>query len=231
MRSKSPRKTAEEAGSGRRMSDLAYARILEILFERRLPAGAFVSQAELVELTGVSVGPLRDSLRVLEAEGLLKVHPRTGIQFVKPGLELTRSTYQFREIIEAAAMAVFSESAPKETVAALLRRHQAAADGVEQHGLSDALIAEVEDLELVFHGGIVASLNNPLIDSSYRRVHNYIRLLRLDRRVTPTLMLHSLREHMAILEACRRHDAPAAVAALRAHFSNALQRNFGLYRY
>jgi hypothetical protein len=33
-----------ELGSGGRMSDLAYTRILETLFERRIPAGAFVSQ-------------------------------------------------------------------------------------------------------------------------------------------------------------------------------------------
>ena len=48
------------------MSDLAYTRILEILFERRLPAGAYVSQKELVEMTGVQVAPLRDALRVLD---------------------------------------------------------------------------------------------------------------------------------------------------------------------
>ena len=42
-----------------RLSDVAYARILQILFEQRLLAGAYVSQSDLVELTGVPVGPLR----------------------------------------------------------------------------------------------------------------------------------------------------------------------------
>ena len=73
---------------------------LELLFDRRLPAGAFVSQSELVRLTGIPVAPLRDALRVLEAEGVLSIQPRSGIHFVKPGLELTKSTYQFRTIIE-----------------------------------------------------------------------------------------------------------------------------------
>jgi DNA-binding GntR family transcriptional regulator len=79
MQGQTPREfeltTAARAGSGR-MSDLAYTRILEILFERRLPAGAYVSQKELVEMTGVPVAPLRDALRVLEAEGILTIHPR-----------------------------------------------------------------------------------------------------------------------------------------------------------
>src|SRR5258708_16055736 len=90
---------AEIAGGGR-LSDLAYDRIVEALFDRRLPAGAFVSQSELVKLLGIPVAPLRDALRVLQAEGVLTIHPRSGIQFVKPGLELTRATYQFRTIIE-----------------------------------------------------------------------------------------------------------------------------------
>ena len=34
-----------------RLSDLAYDRILESLFERRVPVGAFISQSELSELS------------------------------------------------------------------------------------------------------------------------------------------------------------------------------------
>jgi DNA-binding GntR family transcriptional regulator len=83
----------------------------------------------------------------------------------------------------------------------------------------------------MLHGSIIASLNNGLIDSSYKRIHNYIRILRLDRRLTPPLVLHTLREHMRIVEACRKRNAAEAVAALQAHFDAALQRNLGLYRY
>ena len=98
---------------------MAYARIFEILFSRKLRAGSLVSQSELVGLTGVPVGPLRDALRVLEAEGALTIYPRTGIQFVKPGFELTRSTFQFRGIIETAAIAVFVDVASEAEIGAL----------------------------------------------------------------------------------------------------------------
>ncbi len=229
MASKIPRKTAEEAGSGSRLSDLAYTRILEILFNRKLPAGSFVSQTELVELTGVPVGPLRDALRVLEAEGVLKIHPRTGIQFVKPGFELTRSSFQFRGIIESAAVAIFVEIALEAEIAALAQSHANIITEVERDGLTVGLVEQIEALEQALHGTIVASLNNPLVDAAYRRIHNYLRLLRLDRRITKPLALRTLQEHMAIIEACQRRDPAAAVTALQAHFSAALQRNLGLY--
>lgn len=221
-------KQAEGVGSGR-LSDLAYQRILETLFERKIPAGAFVSQNELVKLLGIPVAPLRDALRSLEAEGVLTIHPRSGIQFVKPGLELTRSTYQFRGIVEKAAVAVYAETAEDEDLATLEQRHLALKATLEQSGLSDAMKAEIEALEQLLHNSIIHSLNNPLIETSYKRMHNYLRLLRVDRKLTVPLALRSVKEHLAIIEACKARDPDKAVAALSAHFSAALQRHMGLY--
>jgi DNA-binding GntR family transcriptional regulator len=224
--------TSEISGAdgGRlRLSDVAYERVLQTLFERRLLAGAFVSQAELVELTGVPVAPLRDALRVLEADGILTIHPRAGIEFVKPGLELTRATYQFRGIVEAAAVAVYAETGDEAEMEQIAKRHIAAVESIDREGLSLEVRAEIEALETLLHGAIIASLNNPLIQNSYRRIHNYLRILRLDRKLTSPLALRSLREHIAIIEACRRRSAVEAQAALQTHFANALQRNMGLY--
>src|SRR4029453_5621366 len=106
MTGKSMDRNEAEVIPARRLSDLAYDRVLECLFDRRVSAGAFFSQGELSELVGVPVAPLRDALRVLEAEGILTIHPRSGIQFVKPGLELPRWTSQFRSILEKSAVAV-----------------------------------------------------------------------------------------------------------------------------
>ena len=220
--------TAKPGGGGR-LSDLAYTRILETLFERKIPAGAFVSQNDLVQLLGIPVGPLRDALKVLETEGVLTVHPRSGIQFVKPGLELTRSTYQFRGIIERAAVAVYAETADDAELAETERRHRAAIASIEKNGLTDANKEELENLELLLHDAIIGSLNNPLIHTSYKRMHNYLKLVRLDRKLTPPVALRSLREHMEIILACKARDPEKAVVALSAHFNAALQRHMGMF--
>jgi len=212
----------------RRLSDVAYDRVLESLFEGRLPAGAFVSQNELVGLLGIPVGPLRDALRVLEAEGVLRIHPRSGIQFVKPGLELTRSTYQFRTIIERAAVRVFAETAPAEWFDDLREEHRALIARLVSGEVDPDALEELERLEGRLHNSIVGIMANPLIDSSYRRIHNYLRLVRLDRRLTAPVALRSLQEHMKILDACIERDADQAEAALRAHFSAALERHLGI---
>ena len=229
MANKNPRKAVAALGQGTRLIDQAYTGILAVLFDRKLPAGAIVSQAQLVELTGVPVGPLRDALRVLEAEGVLTIHPHTGIQFVKPGLELTRSTFQFRGIIESAAVAVYAETGAESEIREIETRHRTTVAALERDGITPEILLEIEDLEEVLHGAIVSCLNNPLIDTSYRRIRNYLKLLRLERKMTIPLLMRSLREHILVIEACANRDADAAVAALHAHFAAALQRSLGLF--
>jgi DNA-binding GntR family transcriptional regulator len=219
----------DATSSAARLSDVAYERILEGLFERKLPAGAFVSQNELVQLLGIPVAPLRDALRVLEAEGVLTIHPRSGIQFVKPGLELTRATYQFRSIIERAAIRVFAETADEVTIRTLQARHLALVEAIDKDGITAEHVAEVEALETSLHHAVVTSLGNPLVDNSYRRMHNYLKLLRLERKLTAPLILRTIREHLTILDACEARNPDAAEAAVHTHFAAALQRNLGMY--
>lgn len=225
---KSARDTAPTSAN-RTLSDLAYERILEALYARRVPAGAFVSQSDLVALLDIPVAPIRDALRVLEAEGVVIIHPRSGIEFIKPGLELTKATYQFRGIIERAAVRVFSETAEAQVFDTLASEHELLLIRIEATGLDADALNELERLEVLLHGSIVNSLNNPLIDTSYRRIHNYLRLVRLDRKLTPPLALKSLREHLAIIQACAARDGDAADAAVQAHFAAAFQRHIGLH--
>lgn len=212
-----------------RLGDLAYTRILETLFERRIPPGAFLSQSDLVSMLQIPVAPLRDALKLLEAEGIVTIHPRSGIQFVKPGMELTRSTYQFRDFIERAATAVFAQTADEADLEELERRHIETIEAVEERGLNDQIKVKLEELEDLLHYSIIRSLSNPLIEKSYRRLHNYVRLVRLDRKVTVPLVLQSLREHLKVVTECKNRDPDAAAAAMHAHLTAALQRGLGLY--
>ena len=60
-------------------------------------------------------------------------------------------------------------------------------------------------------------LRNPLAENLYRRMHTYLRLVRLDRRMTVPLAQRSMREHLEI------------IAAVVAHFTTALQRHLGMF--
>jgi DNA-binding GntR family transcriptional regulator len=222
--------TAEGEASvdGRRLSEIAYEAILEGLFNRKVPTGAFLSQNDLVRMLGVPVQPLRDALRILEAEGVLTIHPRAGIEFLKPDLELARSTYQFRSIIERAAARTYAENGDAVAIAQLIHDHEALIAQIGAKGLLPEHMAPLQELEDRLHGEMVASLRNPLIETTARRLKNYLILIKLDRRVTAPLALRTLREHMEVLDACKKRDADQSEAALLRHFQAALQRILGM---
>ena len=160
--------------------------------------------------------------------GILTIHPRSGIQFVRPGFELTRATYQYRSILERAAVRVFAEEGDEALVEEIGQRHKALIAQINAAGLGPNELAEMDALEGLLHNAVIGILRNPLIETTYRRMHNYLRLLRLDRKLTSPVALRTLKEHVEIIEACARRDADRAEAALEAHFQAAVQRNLGL---
>lgn len=225
-------RNAQGAGGGagsEPLSEVAYSRILAGLFDGTVAAGAFLSQGDLVKAIGVPVQPLRDALRVLQAEGVLTIHPRSGIEFLKPDMELARSTYQFRSIIERAAARAYAENGPADEISTLIVDHEALIAMLGDGRIDSDRLAMLEQLEQRFHGRMIAALRNPLIETTARRLKNYVTLIRLERLVTPPLALRTLREHVAVLEACQRRDADAAESALSGHFQAALGRILGMH--
>lgn len=124
-------------------------------------------------------GRLRDALSVLEVEGVLKIHPRTGIQFVKPGFELTRSSFQFRGTMEAAAVTVFVDVAsrliglfsPKHSKPRRLR------PSCRENGLllaileiwrllQNAIACECGELNFLFHGASGQALYDEALEKN-----------------------------------------------------------------
>jgi DNA-binding GntR family transcriptional regulator len=121
-------------------------------------------------------------------------------------MELARSTYQFRSIIERAAACAYAENGSAEEIDALLSDHRKLEAALAAGSRSDDLRAEMETLEARFHGALIGALRNPLIEITARRLENYMTLIRLDRRHTAPLALHTLAEHVAVLEACQARE-------------------------
>lgn len=210
------------------LAERAYRAILQGLFDRTIAAGAEWSQSELIAKLGLTAQPVRDALLRLESEGLVTIHARSCIRFVKADLELSRATYQFRSLIERAGARSYAETGDAAEITALIAAHGALIAQITADGLDADASRVLGDLENSFHGALLSSLRNPLIETTARRLKNYVTLVRLDRLVTAPLALRTLREHLDVLNACAKRDADAAEAALIAHFQQALQRLLGM---
>jgi DNA-binding GntR family transcriptional regulator len=213
-----------------KLSRIAYARFKECLFARRIPIGATVTQAELVELLEVPIGPLREALQVLESDGLLTMLPRSGIRIVQPGMGLLKDSFQLRRILELEAVRKYAEVAPDDELARLEAAHRDVLAAAQSRMAEDALIAHSGTVDRGFHANLIASLRNPQINEVYGRTNERIRLVRLDNRYrqSATTVTQAMQEHLVVLDALRAHDSAAAVAAMEDHLRRALHRAIGL---
>ena len=212
-----------------KLSDVAYQRFKESLFNHRLALGAVVSQAELVELLEVPLTPLRDAVHRLHAEGLVEVMPRSGIRILKPDMELIRHTYQLRTMLEREGIRRYAEVCAEAEVTTWVEQHTAveqALDAGMGHAEAAALAQEVDD---AFHHAVIGSLRNPIIDEVYRQTRDRVALIRLDRAyvLSPPLIRATMREHRVILDALGANDRDAAARAMDEHLAHSLHRAMG----
>ncbi|MEQ1614694.1 MAG: GntR family transcriptional regulator, partial [Hyphomicrobiaceae bacterium] len=63
-----------------KLRDRAYESFTTRLLAREIRAGQFISQRELVEITGLPLGAIRELIPRLEADGLIKTVPQRGMQ-------------------------------------------------------------------------------------------------------------------------------------------------------
>jgi len=112
------------------LREKAYESFTRHLLARDVRPGQFVSQRRLVELTGLTLGAIRELIPRLEAEGLIKTVPQRGLQIAHIDLNLIREAFQLRVFLEKEAVALFTRSASDETIAKLLKQHRDIADAI-----------------------------------------------------------------------------------------------------
>ncbi|MEO9947108.1 MAG: GntR family transcriptional regulator [Paraglaciecola sp.] len=224
-----PKQQSKQSEPTVSLSQAAYEKILQWVFDGKLAPGAFMSQSELSQLMDIPTQPLRDALRVLESENMLVIHPRSGIQFRKPDLEFIRATYQFRSIIESSAARNFAQYGKETLINELLDEHLKLIDKVDKEGINNSILNSIEAIEQKFHGAMINSLNNELVEVTATRLKYYIKLIQLEHHFTPTLVKSTLMEHVRILEACANRDQEAASQCLLKHFKEALHRHMRLF--
>ena len=210
------------------LAEKAYQAILQGLFDRTIPAGSEYSQAELMRQLGLTAQPLRDALRTLMNEGLVTMVARSCVRFIRADLELSRSTYQFRSLLERAGARALAEKGDAVEIKNLMDEHIALLEELERGEFGPQERATLDALENRLHGALTFYLRNPLIETTAKRLKNYLTLVRLDWLTTKPLAIRTVREHIDILKACTMRDADAAEAALAAHFQQALQRLLGI---
>lgn len=191
----------------------------------RFKAGERLPERTLCEITGVSRTLIREALRQLESEGLIKVLPHRGPIVARVSPEQAEGIYQVRLVLEGLACQLFAEKASDGHLRAL----REAFDQVKRsYRTKDPLVRL--NAKNRFYECLVEGARNDALGAALHMLNARIMLLRATSLAAPGRTKASLAELQEIIDATRSRDGNAARAAGERHVRNAAEAALKLMR-
>ena len=208
--------------SRQRTSDSVYSALRTAILSRKFAPGQRLNVHELAAELGVSLTPVKDALTRLEAEALIQIRPRSGTFVTAISPDDVAEAFEIRCALEclAAEKALARATAEDvEQLRALTGQIEAAVKGEEDERLGHA----ARNVE--FHRMIVTLSGSRRLLQMYEGLDAHIQIARihLGDPSWKTRLDSERNEHLAVVEALARRDAPALVGALRHHIMRAAE--------
>ncbi|HEX7887974.1 MAG TPA: GntR family transcriptional regulator [Ramlibacter sp.] len=196
------------------LHDEVASQLRERIFAGELSPGSFMDEVRLAEELKISRTPLREALKVLTAEGLVRHEPRRGC-FVN-------------EVTEKDLDEIFPVIALLEGRCAYeAALHVTDADVVVLEDLHQKLVRyakarrtnEYYETNFAIHEAIIALAGNRWLAGVISDLRKIVKLARLQQLHAPGRLDQSLSEHLSVFAALKARDAEGADAAMRTHLT------------
>jgi len=208
---------------------LAEGRIAAIRqeLERLILAGDIAPGERLNELSlaarlGVSRGPLREAVRLLEQARLVEIVPNRGALVRRLGLAEALDLFDLRAGYAAAAGRLLAQRATRPQIRALEELHTGMQEAAEE---GDA--AAFQALNLVFHTRLFEFAGNERLRAADLEVRNELQLYIRSAASGQSQLRRSNDEHGRLLDAIANGDAARAGRLFEAHVLNGKHRLMG----
>ena len=184
----------------------------ELIISGELKPGAQLRQRNLAERFGVSVTPVREALRWLESEGLVRYDAHKGSTVVEVEAGATREKYQIRAVLEGLAAFLAAPRISDEDIRELESYNERLAS-------ENLRPSEVNDINRTLHFRVYEMAGSPLLLA-------LMRLLWQSFPQGPQVARprdESVAEHNELIEALRDRDAVRAQAITQQHILGAIR--------
>ena len=185
------------------------------IVRNRWKPGERLPEPELCEAFGVSRTPMRDALKLLEAEGLVELRPHVGAVVTQPGLPDLEEKMQVLAALEQTAAALVATRRPAKVIADLRRLHRA----MEAAALKEDM-AQYYRLNDDFHRLIVEGSGNKTLAQIHENIMWHVSRARHMANEHEQFNSTTAAHHEAIVTAIADGRADAAVQAIQTHLGN-----------
>ena len=189
-------------------------RLRDLIFAGDLSPGAFVDETRLCEQLAIARTPLREALKVLTAEGLIRHEPRRGCFVNEVTEQDLDEIFPVIALLEGRCAHEAALHAGDADILALEALHQQLQDSAAQGRIPDYYAANY-----AIHEAVIAIAGNKWLAQVIGDLRKILKLARLQQLNAPGRLAQSLAEHMAIFAALKARDAQGAEAAMRTHLT------------
>ena len=190
------------------LSEQAYARMRELILDRKISAGSTLLEGKIAEELGISRTPMREALGRLAGEGLLVRRDARSYSVRSVGTKEYFDSMRTRELLECEAIALAIGRISEEDLAKL----DAEVDALNAQQHSETEHWHFDDR---FHLFIAQASGNMVIPRLIQQLRDESRLFRLHSPLHRPNENHY--EHHEIIVALRKKDVEGARGAMRAH--------------
>jgi DNA-binding GntR family transcriptional regulator len=205
------------------LAHFVYTRLRQEIRNRELVSGTRLRETDIADRLAVSRTPVREALKRLESEGMVRFAPPRGYVVVQLSEKQVMELYAMRKVLVGAAARFAAEQASPIEV---LSMNQVIAQ-LERTKVAE----EVAALNRRLHEIIVAAAHNEYLYKASNVLGDALALLGTTTYSQPGRIKSGLAENKQIVACIARHDADGAEKAAQAHVSAAtelrLQMLFG----
>lgn len=199
------------------LTDQIYEILKDRIVKLELEPGAKIDISSLAIEFDISETPIRDALKKLSKDGLVKTKARRGYYVVKLSREDVLEIYDLRKLLESHAL----ESSIKNIRSSELQRLKKIWREMEKRNkkeTEESLKFYVTDQE--FHLKIVKRCNNHRLQAIFSQIYDLVRIC----QHMYINIENALSEHIAIIEAMEQKDLTKAKQLLELHIDRARDR-------
>src|SRR5690606_3465832 len=190
------------------------SQLRERIFSGALAPGAYVDEPALCAEWGISRTPLREALKVLAAEGLLRHEPRRGCFVAQITERDLDEIFPVIALLEGRCAFEAATHASDADLAALEQLH-----GQLKRAACGKRINEYYAINFAIHEAIITLADNRWLSHVIGDLRKIVKLARLQQLHAPGRLAQSLSEHLAVFAALKARDSAGADAAMRTHLS------------
>lgn len=190
------------------------ATLREQIFAGVYASGSFLDEVVLCERLQISRTPLREALKVLTAEGLLRHEPRRGCFINEVTERDLDDIFPVIALLEGRCAYEAARHATDADLAALTTLHER----LNSHAKAGR-IQEYYETNFVIHEAIITLANNRWLAQAIADLRKILKLSRLKSLGAPGRLQQSLAEHMTVFAAIQSRDSDGAEAAMRTHLT------------